>query len=104
MDADPALPSEKRRAPQGRASPRRELGSWGLPLGGGAPIPFSPDGLGVKLDPALDPRQRANELVLRLCCVGEAFSFPMLAAGLEGVRHALVREVLERVVRDEALH
>ena len=32
--------------------------------------------------PGLDPIQRANELVVKTCCVGEAFSVPMLAGCL----------------------
>lgn len=75
-----------------------------MQLGGGAPVAFEPGALGLPAPTTGDPVQRANELMVRLCCVGEAFSFPMLAAGLEHALHPLVRAVLERVVAEESLH
>ncbi len=75
-----------------------------MSLGGGAPLPFEPTSLGLPTPTVGDPVQRANELMVKLCCVGEAFSFPMLAAGLEAPLQPLVRAVLERVVAEEALH
>lgn len=50
------------------------------------------------------PLARANELIVRLCCVGESFSLPMLAGCLRSSTHPLVRAVLTRIVKDEALH
>lgn len=75
-----------------------------MQMGGGTPVLFAPEKLGIALAPDLTLEQRANELVVRLCCVGEAFSMPMLAAGLQVSTQPLVREVLQRVVREEALH
>jgi hypothetical protein len=49
-------------------------------------------------------RLRAAELAVRYCCVGEAFSLPMLAGTLRVARHPLTRIVLERIVKDEAPH
>ena len=51
------------------------------------------------------PLLHALTLAVRICCVGEAFSLPMLTA----VRSAstavpLVRAVLDQIVRDEARH
>ena len=73
-------------------------------LGGGAPIAYDPDDLLVPLDPSLTPLQRANELVVRLCCVGEEFSLPMLTGCMGAASHPLTRAVLTRIVRDEASH
>jgi hypothetical protein len=65
---------------------------------------FDPASLAVPLDPSLAPRQRALELTVRLCCVGEAFSLPMLAGALRSATHPLTRAVLTTIVDDEALH
>jgi hypothetical protein len=56
------------------------------------------------LDPALTPLERANQLVLRVCCLGEAVSQPLLAGNLRAARQPLARAVLERIVRDETRH
>lgn len=42
--------------------------------------------------------------MVRLCCVGEAFSIHMLAGCLASAAHPLTRAVLERIVQDEAPH
>ena len=73
-------------------------------LGGGAPIAYDPDHLHLDFDPGLTPLQRANELIVRLCCVGEEFSLPMLAGSLRAATHPVTRAVLTRIVRDEATH
>lgn len=73
-------------------------------LGGLWPRSFDPDGVAVALDPSLSPRQRADELVVRICCVGEAFSLPMLGGAMRSAAHPLSRAVLTTIVEDEALH
>lgn len=73
-------------------------------LGGLWPRSFDPDTIALPLDPSLTPRQRAAELVVRLCCVGEAFSLPMLSGALRSAAHPLSRAVLTTIVEDEALH
>lgn len=73
-------------------------------LGGGAPIEYDPDDIVPPLDPSLSPLQRANELVVRVCCVGEAFTFPLLAGAGRSATHPVTRGVLARIVRDEAQH
>lgn len=75
-----------------------------MQLGGGAPLTFDPDQVGYPLDPSLTPLQRANELVVRLCCVGEALSFPLLSGCMRSAAHPLTRKVLTKIVQDEALH
>lgn len=73
-------------------------------LGGGAPIRYDAEDLHHDFEPGLSPLQRANELVVRLCCVGETFSLPMLAGSQRAATHPLTRAVLERIVADEANH
>ncbi|MCC6872706.1 MAG: ferritin-like domain-containing protein [Sandaracinaceae bacterium] len=75
-----------------------------MELGGGAPYEIDFASLTLPIDEALDPLQRANELVVRTCCVGEAFSLPMLATAFRSASHPLPRAVLERIVKDEAPH
>jgi hypothetical protein len=73
-------------------------------LGGGAPIGYDPEALTIPLDPSLTPLERCNELVVRLLCVGEALSLPLLTGCMRSATHPLVRAVLTHIVRDEALH
>ena len=73
-------------------------------LGGGAPYEIDFEHLHRKPRPELTPLQRANELVVHVCCVGEAFSLPMLASAFGSATHPLTKQVLERIVADEAPH
>ena len=75
-----------------------------MELGGGAPYTFSPHLLSQALAEGLTPLQRANDLVVRVCCVGEAFSLPMLAGCMRAAAHPLTRAILERIVVDESPH
>jgi hypothetical protein len=75
-----------------------------MTAGGGAPVLYDPDDLALDLDPGLSPLQRASDLVIRVCCVGEAFSLPMLAGTMRATPHPLMKAVLTRIVRDEAPH
>lgn len=75
-----------------------------MELGGGAPYVIDFEDLHRRPDPKLSPLQRANELIVHLCCVAEAFSLPMLASAFGSATHPLTRAVLERIVKDEAPH
>ena len=75
-----------------------------MDLGGGAPREVDFQSLRLPVAPGLSPRQRANEMVVALCCVGEAFSVPMLTGCLRSATHPLTRSVLERIVQDEVPH
>jgi hypothetical protein len=75
-----------------------------MELGGGAPYVIDFEHLRRQPKPELSARQRANELVVHVCCVGEAFSLPMLASAYSSATHALTRAVLQRIVADEAPH
>jgi hypothetical protein len=73
-------------------------------LGGGAPLMYDPADIVLDVDPTLTPLERATELVVRLCCVGEAVSFPLLSGCMRGAAHPLTKAVLTTIVQDEALH
>lgn len=75
-----------------------------MELGGGAPYVVDFDHLRREPGKELTAFQRANELVVHVCCVGEAFSLPMLASAYSSATHPLTRAVLERIVADEAPH
>jgi hypothetical protein len=48
--------------------------------------------------------QRANELVLRVSCIAEAFSGGTASVSRESTSHPLARAVYETILRDEAHH
>lgn len=75
-----------------------------MELGGGAPYTIDFQNLHRRPAPGLTPLQRANELVVHICCVAEAFSLPMLASAFGSATHPLTKAVLERIVKDEAPH
>lgn len=72
-------------------------------LGGGVPIDVDRDHL-VPVVADGTALQQCNEWIVRVCCVGETFSLPVLAGTMSGATHPLVRAVLARIVRDEAPH
>ena len=73
-------------------------------FGGGAPIVYEPADLVLDFEPGLTPLQQANELIIRLCCVGEVFSLPMLTGSMRAATNPLTKAVLRQIVRDEAMH
>jgi hypothetical protein len=75
-----------------------------MELGGGYPMHVDLDHLFGRADPSLTALQRANEMVLRVSCVAEAFSGKMTVKSLHEETHPLTRAVLERIIADESLH
>jgi hypothetical protein len=75
-----------------------------MELGGGTVLHTDLDHLFQRADTTLTALQRANEMVLRVSCVAEAFSGKMAVKSMEGTTHPLTRAVLERIVADESLH
>ena len=73
-------------------------------VGGASPLAFNPDDLELQLEKSLSPRQRACELVMRVCCVGEALSLPLLSGNRRAATQPLARAVLDRIVHDEGAH
>ncbi|MDB4967262.1 MAG: hypothetical protein JWN44_2951 [Myxococcales bacterium] len=73
-------------------------------LGGAAPLSHDPDELVPAPSPRLSPLGRAAELVLRVYCIGEAFSLPLQQATARAQRHPLLSAILRRIARDESAH
>lgn len=73
-------------------------------FGGGAPISYDPKHMILLPDASLSPRLAAAELVVRNFCVGEALSIPVLRGSWHAARQPLIRQVLARIVKDEAAH
>jgi hypothetical protein len=75
-----------------------------MQLGGGAPIAYDSDQLVYAIDSEQSPLEQCNEMVVRLLCVGEGFSLPMLYGSMQATTHPLVNSVLTRIVKDEVMH
>ena len=75
-----------------------------MQLGGGAPLAYESDELVYQMDASLSPLEQCNEMVVRLLCVGEGFSLPMLAGSMRAATHPLIKQVLTRIVKDEVMH
>jgi hypothetical protein len=73
-------------------------------LGGGVPLLHDPCALVPRPTPGQSALMEAAELVVRFFCVGEAISIPLLRGTFHAAKHALVRAVLGRIVKDEAAH
>ncbi len=75
-----------------------------MELGGAVPRPVDFDALYAGPDPALPAFQRANDMVLRVSAIAEAFSGRMAVGAMRSTTHPLTRGVYEKVVADESLH
>ncbi len=74
-----------------------------MELGGAAPRTVDLDHFAVR--PAgLSAFQRANELMLCVSCVAEAFAGGTAGVSLDATSHPLPRSVYETILRDEAHH
>jgi hypothetical protein len=74
-----------------------------MDLGGAAPRMVDFDHFAARPS-GLAPFQRANELVLRVSCVAEAFSGGTANVSLDATSHPLPRAVYQTILRDEAHH
>jgi len=74
-----------------------------MELGGAAPRQVDFDRFTAK-PRGLTAMQRANELVLRVGCIAEAFSGGTATVSYASTRHALPRAAYETILRDEAHH
>ena len=75
-----------------------------MELGGAAARTLDVRGMTPSTDHSLTPLQRANELVLRISCIAEAFSGGTAAGQLASTPHALPRAIYESILRDESHH
>src|SRR5580692_6076171 len=74
-----------------------------MELGGAAPRVVDMDRFAER-PRGLTALQRANELVLRVGCISEAFSGGPASVSMESTTHPLTRAVYETILRDEARH
>ena len=72
--------------------------------GGGTEIRHDPNDLFKDPPPGLTPLVRAADIVVRLLCVGEALSIPLLRGAWRAAQHPLPKAILRLIVRDEAAH
>lgn len=75
-----------------------------MALGGAPPVRVDLEAMTPRPTPGLDPLQRACDVVVRTCCVGEALSVPLIGGTRVAAKQTLVGAVLERVVHDEGPH
>jgi hypothetical protein len=73
-------------------------------LGGAASLAVDLDTFVTPPDPALTPMQRANEVVLRVSSIGEAFSGGTALGSRNVSSQPLLRAVYDRILADEAHH
>jgi len=74
-----------------------------MELGGAAPRLVDMDHFASR-PRGLTALQRANELVLRVSCIAEAFSGGTASVSRDSTSHPLARAVYETILRDEAHH
>lgn len=75
-----------------------------MQLGGAVPRAFDPSRLTPRSEPNLTPLQRANELALRIGCIGEPFASGTALPMMQATTQPVVRAVYESILRDEARH
>jgi hypothetical protein len=75
-----------------------------MELGGAAPRLVDMARFASRPARGLSPQQRANEMVLRVSCIAEAFSGGTATVSRDSTSHPLARAVYEAVLRDEAHH
>jgi hypothetical protein len=75
-----------------------------MELGGAAPIEVDMDRFAIRTDPKMPAKMRLNEVMMRVCCVGEAFASGMGAPTLKLASHPMIRAINEIIMSDEARH
>jgi hypothetical protein len=75
-----------------------------MELGGAAPMEVDMDRFAFRSNLRLTPRQRANEIILRVCAVGEAFALGLGTPALSLESHPMIHAVNQIIMADEARH
>lgn len=75
-----------------------------MELGGAAPLEVDMDRFTIAPDSTLDPETRLAEVMVRVCCIGEAFASGMGMPTLRLPSHPLIAGVNEVIMKDEARH
>src|SRR5947208_10746410 len=73
-------------------------------LGGGAPLLHDPEQLVPRPRPGTRPLFRAADLVVRIFCVGDALSVPLLEGNFRVAAHPAVRGLLAAILPPDAAH
>jgi hypothetical protein len=75
-----------------------------MDLGGGAPVEIDMVEIFPRPDPTLTPLQTANELVMRISTISEAFSGGTAVGSRNVAAHPLTRAIYDKILADEAHH
>lgn len=75
-----------------------------MELGGGVLREIDLTRFAMRRDTRLTPFQQANELVLKVCCVSEAYANGTVQGTYKACAHPLVKSVYARIMRDEVHH
>jgi hypothetical protein len=75
-----------------------------MELGGAAPVQVDMANFAFRPDPALPAELRLHDVMVRVCCIGEAFAAGMGMPTLKLTQHPLIRAVNETIMRDEGRH
>jgi hypothetical protein len=75
-----------------------------MELGGAAPITVDMDRFALRADLRLPPKKRANEVLLRVCCIGEAFALGVGTPALKLPTLPMIEAVTEIIMADESRH
>lgn len=75
-----------------------------MELGGGAPFEVDMRQFVPPMNPQLSPFQAANEIVLQVGCISEAFAGGTGLGNQKAASHPLTRGVFDKILADEARH
>ena len=72
-------------------------------LGGAMTLMHNPDAMTPPIDEDLEPLVKCAETIIRVFCVGEAVSIPILRSSAHHSTHPLTKAILSRIALDEAM-
>jgi len=75
-----------------------------MELGGAQPMMIDMERFAFRSDLAKPARHRANEIILRVCCVGEAFALGLGTPALSLESHPMIKAVNQIIMADESRH
>lgn len=75
-----------------------------MELGGAAPLHVDTERFAIKADSTASATMRLHEMMVRVCCIGEAFAAGMGMPTLKLSSHPLIAGVNELIMKDEARH
>ncbi len=75
-----------------------------MELGGAAPRQLDVRNFGLRATPGLDPFQQANEWMVQICCVSEAYASGSALTVYRSAEHPLAKNIFAHILRDESHH